>query len=103
MAETLSIAKTNDLAPGESKLIEVEGHRIALFNVEGDFLAVSETCAHRAGPLSEGTVREGTIICPWHGAKYDLRTGEVLRGPAREGIDCYVVRVEGDEIKVEVP
>ncbi|HXY29501.1 MAG TPA: Rieske 2Fe-2S domain-containing protein [Gemmatimonadaceae bacterium] len=77
------------------------GRRICLLNVDGEVLAVSNDCTHQAFPLSEGVVLPGARLeCAWHGAQFDCRTGEVLRGPAVEPLERYAVRVEGDDVLV---
>jgi nitrite reductase/ring-hydroxylating ferredoxin subunit len=83
-------------------MIEVGGKKIALFNVEGSFYAIDDTCTHRGGPLSEGSLDGKEVTCPWHGAIYDVITGEVLSPPAPKGVARYNVRVEGTDIEVEV-
>ena len=84
MAKLVKIAETKDLTPGQAAAFDVEGQKIALFNVEGTFYAVGDTCTHRGGPLSEGSVAGTTVTCPWHGADFDLKTGAVMRPPARK-------------------
>ena len=102
MAKLLKIAKTEDVVPGQAAAFTIEGQKIALFNVEGTYYAIGDTCTHRGGPLSEGDVRGTRITCPWHGADFDLKTGAVLGPPAQKGVPSYKVVVEGDDIKVEV-
>ena len=81
---------------------KIEGQKVALFNVEGAYYAIGDTCTHRGGPLSEGDVQGTEVSCPWHGAHFDLKTGAVLGPPAQKGVPSYKVTVEGDAIKVEV-
>ena len=102
MAKLVKVAETNDLTPGKAAAFEVEGKRIAVFNVGGTYYAIDDTCPHAEGPLSEGEVVGDKIVCPWHQAEFDLKTGEVLSPPAFEGVKTYKVAVEGNEIKVEV-
>ena len=78
MAKLLKIAKTKDVPPGQAAAFTIEGQKIALFNVEGTYYAIDDTCAHRGGPLSEGDVQGTKVTCPWHGADFDLKTGAVL-------------------------
>jgi len=102
MAGFVKVAKTDEVAPGQGKMIEVGGKKIALFNVEGSFYAIDDTCTHRGGPLSEGVLEGKQVTCPWHGATYDVTTGEVLGPPAPRGVARYNIRVEGADIEVEV-
>ena len=87
---------------GKAKMVELNGKKIAIFNVEGAFCAIDDTCTHRGGPLSQGAVSGTTVTCPWHGAQYDLRTGGVLTPPAPQGVASYKVVVEGDDISIEL-
>ncbi len=103
MAQLIKVAETKDVPPGTAKAVEAGGRKIALFNSGGAYYAIDNTCTHRGGPLSEGEV-EGTVVtCPWHGATYDITTGNVLGAPAPEGVGSYEVRVDGNDIKVELP
>ena len=103
MGQLVKVAETKDVPPGAAKAVEAEGRKIALFNRGGAYYAIDDTCTHRGGPLSEGEV-EGTVVtCPWHGATYDITTGNVLGPPAPRGVARYEVRVDGSDIKVEVP
>jgi nitrite reductase/ring-hydroxylating ferredoxin subunit len=102
MADFVKIATTDEIAPGQGKVVEVSGKKIALFNVEGSFYAIDDTCTHRGGPLSEGVLDGKQVTCPWHGATYDVTTGEVLGPPAPKGVARYNVRVEGENIEVEI-
>jgi 3-phenylpropionate/trans-cinnamate dioxygenase ferredoxin component len=102
MAGFVKVAKSDEIAPGQGKLIEVEGKRIALFNVDEHFYAIDDTCTHRGGPLSEGVLNGREVTCPWHGAVFDVTTAEVLRPPAPREVARYNVRVVGGDIEVEI-
>jgi nitrite reductase/ring-hydroxylating ferredoxin subunit len=102
MANLIEVAKTNEINPGEGKLIEVEGHEIALFNCDGTYYAIDNTCTHQGGPLCEGDLKGDSVICPWHGAEFDVKTGNVLGPPAEESVKSYRVQVDGDSIKIEI-
>ena len=102
MAGFVMVAKIEDVAPGQGKLVEVSGNKIALFNVNGDYYAIDDTCSHRGGPLSEGDLAGNKVTCPWHGAVFDVTTGEVLGPPAPKGVSRYNVRVSGNNIEVEI-
>ena len=78
MAGFVKIAKSDEIQSGQGKMIEVDGKKIALFNVDGAFHAIDDTCAHRGGPLSEGDLDGNQVTCPWHGGVFDVTTGEVL-------------------------
>jgi len=102
MAEFVKAAKTDEIAPGQSKMLEVNGKKIAIFNVAGSFHAIDDTCSHRGGSLSQGMIEGEKVTCPWHGAVFDIRSGEVLGPPAPKGVARYNVRVDGVQIEVEI-
>lgn len=102
MADFVKVAQTNELEPGQGRLVDVKGKRIALFNVDGNFYALDDTCPHRGGPLSEGPIAGEQVTCPWHGSKFNIRTGDVVGPPARQGVARYSIRVTGPDIEVEV-
>jgi nitrite reductase (NADH) small subunit len=102
MADFVKVAKTDEIPPGHGKMVEVGGKKIALFNVEGSFHAIDDTCTHRGGPLSEGVLEGKQVTCPWHGAIYDVATGEVLAPPAPQAVARYNVRVKDSDIEVGI-
>ncbi len=102
MAEFVKVADRNELAPGERKIVEVDGRFIALFNVGGEFYAIEDVCTHDDGPLGEGELDGYTIECPRHGAQFDIRDGRVLRFPAVTPVPWFEVKVEGDDVLVKV-
>ncbi len=102
MGKFVKVAITGIIAPGEAQLVDAAGKKIALFNVDGKFYAIDENCTPRGGPLSEGMLMGTEVTCPWHGAVFDVRTGSVLAPPAPQDVARYNVRVEGEDIEVEV-
>jgi 3-phenylpropionate/trans-cinnamate dioxygenase ferredoxin subunit len=103
MAEFVRVARVEDVPPGEMTVIELDGHLICLANVAGHFCAVEDDCTHIGGPLDEGELQGEVLTCPWHLAQFDIRTGKVLRGPARIDLPTYAVRVEGDDVLLARP
>jgi 3-phenylpropionate/trans-cinnamate dioxygenase ferredoxin subunit len=103
MPKLIKIAKVKDVTPGQIVAFKVERERIALYNVEGTFYATGDTCTHWAGPLAEGKIEGTQVICPWHGAAFDLKTGEALCSPAQKPIRTFRVVVEGEDVQVEIP
>ena len=103
MADFKKVADASDLSPGTSICVELDGEKVALFNVAGTVHAISDTCTHVGGPLSSGQVLESTVTCPLHGSVFDLTSGQVLGPPASSPVTCYQVRVEGNEIQVAAP
>ena len=102
MSEFVKVATVADIAPGEAKAVEAGGKTVALFNIDGTFYAIDDTCTHRGGPLSEGTVEGTEVTCPWHGAVFDITSGAVLAMPAPRHVARYNVRVNGENIEVEL-
>ena len=102
MAELVTVAKTSEIGPGEAKCVQVKGQAIALFNIDGTFYAIDDTCTHQGGPLSEGEIEGTTVTCPWHGAQFDVTSGQVLSPPAPSGVKSYKVTIQGNEIKLEI-
>ena len=102
MAGFVKIAKSDEIHPGQGKMFEVDDRKIALFNVAGAFYAIDDTCTHRGGPLSEGELNGNQVTCPWHGAVFDVTTGQVSRLPAPKAVSRYNIRIEGGDIEVEI-
>jgi len=102
MAKLVKIAEIKDLSPGQAAAFDLEGQRIALFNVEGTFYAIDDTCPHRGEPLSEGSVAGTAVTGPWRGADFDLKTVAVMRPPARQGVPSYRVVIDGGDVQIEI-
>lgn len=100
MDEYVEVARTDEVPPGEGRVVSVNGHPVALFNVEGEFHAIDGTCTHKGGPLGEGALRGAEVTCPWHGARFDVTTGEVRGPPAPRAVRSYAVKVEGGRVLV---
>ena len=99
----IKAAAVQEVPLGTGKQVTLNGKIIALFHVNDAFYAIDDTCPHRGGPLSEGHVEGTEVICPWHGAGFDLATGAVLSPPANSGVACYKVQVVGGEVQIDVP
>ena len=102
MPEYVKVAVTDDIAPNQGKLVEVQGKEIALFNLEGKYYAIDNTCTHRGGPLAEGELEGDEVTCPWHGAKFKITSGAVLSPPAPQGVKSFPIRVTGNDLEVEL-
>lgn len=104
MDDFVKVGPAAEILPGAAKLVEVDGVRIAIFNLEGEYYAIEDVCTHDGGPLVEGDVLPGgQVRCPRHGARFDIRTGEALSMPAFSPTATFEVRVEGDDLWVETP
>jgi 3-phenylpropionate/trans-cinnamate dioxygenase ferredoxin subunit len=102
-ARSVSFAKKADIKPGELALFEVAGRRIAVANADGRFFAIDDTCTHEQCSLAEEGTLEGTVVtCGCHGAQFDVTTGAVLAPPAPEPVTAYRLRVDRDDLVLEI-
>jgi len=101
MSNVITVAQA-EIEPGKSKCVDVNGKKVAVFNVDGTYYAIDDRCTHAGGPLSEGDVTDKEVTCPWHGAIFRLETGEVCSGPSQKNVNCYPVKIEGTQIQIEV-
>ncbi len=99
MSDFIKVAKTSDLAPGDKMLVEYNEEDVGLFNIEGEFYAISDVCTHDDGPLIEGKLDGDCIICPRHGARFNIKTGAQTM-PAITPVPLYQVRIDGDDILI---
>jgi 3-phenylpropionate/trans-cinnamate dioxygenase ferredoxin subunit len=102
MGQWYPAVKKDDVKPGHGTQVSLEGKILAVFNLEGKFYAIDDTCTHAGGSLAEGPVAGTVVTCPWHGATFDIVTGAVLSDPAYEGVNAYKVKLEGDDVLVEL-
>jgi len=104
MTTSYVLARADDIAPGEAKRFEIDGHKIAIIRIGDDFYALGDTCSHANFSLSEGEVDpdECTIECWKHGSLFDVRTGEALTLPATRPVPTYDVVVEDGDLRVVI-
>ena len=102
MPEVTGAAKASDIARGALALIEVQGTRVAVANVDGTYYAFDDACTHEQCSLAEGDLEGTKVICMCHGAEFDVRTGAVLAPPATVPLKTYPVRVADDTLHIEV-
>ncbi len=101
MGTFTKVATRGDIPEGTGKTVEAGGRKIALFNLEGSFYAIDNTCKHRGGPLGEGELDGRNVVCPWHGWEYDVTTGKNV-DDENIRLACFAVRLEGDDILLEL-
>ncbi len=94
------VAATDDVGPGVVVGVKVAGEPVALANVDGELLAVSDVCSHEYVLLHDGWVEDDLIECPSHGSQFNLRTGKACSLPATKPVAVYEVQVEGDDVYV---
>ena len=98
----LKICKNAEVAEGEVKTLTTRHGRVGLTRLAGQVCAFEDVCTHDDGPLAEGKLDGEEIICPRHGARFNMRTGQATKMPATEDIEIYPVRVSGDEIEIDL-
>ena len=101
MADFVDVGSADEIPKGKMKAVKVNNVRIVVINSDDGFYAVADECSHDYAPISSGWVRQGEVICPRHGARFDVRTGEVKSPPAVAGIDTYPTKVENGRILVQ--
>lgn len=96
------IGTKSDIPAGTVRVFEVNGRSLAVANLNGaEFYAIDNLCTHDNGPLGEGTLDDGLVECPRHGARFDVKTGAVKALPAVRPVRTYPVQVQGDEVLVD--
>ena len=98
----IKVANINDLKDGEARTVSANGEAIALYRINDKFYATTNTCPHRGGPLGEGFLEDEVVACPWHGWRYDVKTGMCTNMPGVK-IQTFNVIVQGNDVMVEVP
>lgn len=99
----VEVAAADDVAEGQVSTFTVEGHRVAVARANEQLYAVQDLCTHDDGPLGEGEVEGFAIQCPRHGARFDIRSGAVLRMPAVQPIETFPVMEKEGRILVAIP
>jgi 3-phenylpropionate/trans-cinnamate dioxygenase ferredoxin subunit len=99
----IEIGLVSELENGGRLFVEVDEQAIVVFNIAGELFAIADQCSHDNGPLGEGDVEEYEVVCPRHGAKFDIRTGKALSLPAIVDIPTYPVRVIQGKIELGFP
>jgi 3-phenylpropionate/trans-cinnamate dioxygenase ferredoxin subunit len=101
---TVTVCQLADLPEGATRLVEADGRKIGVFNCGGELFAIEDRCSHDDGPLAEGEFDVGTctVECPRHGSLFDLRTGRPRTLPAYQPVEIFEVRVEDDEVRIEI-
>jgi 3-phenylpropionate/trans-cinnamate dioxygenase ferredoxin component len=103
--ETITVCSLSDLPEGTMRLVEADGRKIGVFRcADGELVAIEDRCSHDDGPLAEGEFDASscTVECPRHGSLFDLRTGKPRTLPAYRPVEIFEVRIDDDEVKLEV-
>lgn len=97
----VKVAETEDIQVSQMMAVEVNDEKICLANVNGKYYAIGNVCTHMGGPLAEGKLEDYIVQCPWHGSRFDIRSGEVVRPPAMKPESTYEVKVENNDILIK--
>jgi len=103
MGKFVAVARAVDLPPGKSLSVEVGPRTVAVFNLGGKFFALDDTCTHSGGPISEGQIDGRRVVCPWHGAEFDVESGASCSPIAPRNLRSYVTRERDGAVEVEEP
>ena len=101
--EFIVVSPVSELKNGERIFVEVGDRSLVIFNIAGDFFAIGDVCSHDDGLVGDGELEGFNIICPRHGAEFDIRTGKVMQMPAVIDIPAYPVRVVDGQIQIGIP
>jgi nitrite reductase/ring-hydroxylating ferredoxin subunit len=101
LMERAAVATVEEVPPGGRKLLEVNGLEIALFNVDGNYYAIDNVCPHRQGPLIRGKIDQLGVLCPMHGWRFELSTGECKRHPHSRA-RVYSVHLDGNLLMLDL-
>lgn len=101
--EFIIVAEQGELPDGERLFVEIDDVYLVIFNIAGDYYAIADLCSHDDGPLEDGELDGYQVVCPRHGARFDVRSGEATTLPAVEDIPAYPVRLKNSRIEVGLP
>ena len=97
----VKVTSTKEILPSKMKEVQTDGENICIANIEGKYYAIGSICTHEGGPLADGTLEGYEVECPWHGSKFDVRTGEVTNPPASEPEPSYEIKVDGNDVLIK--
>ncbi len=98
----IKVLSTNELPSGSMKGVELGGKPMLLANLEGKYYAIGNVCTHMGCTLTDGTLNGEVITCPCHGSRFNVRNGTIVGGPAKKPEPAYEVKMEGDQILINV-
>lgn len=101
-ARFVRVGRVDDVPLGRAEVYDVEDRKIAVFRLDDGFYAIEDICTHDGGPLAEGEIEGDQVICPRHGARFSIRSGAALSFPAVTPVECYPVRVDGEDLLIGI-
>ncbi|MDQ5939904.1 MAG: 3-phenylpropionate/trans-cinnamate dioxygenase ferredoxin component [Pseudomonadota bacterium] len=103
MSTWISVFCVDDVENGQHRVVDIDDTEVVIFKVDDHFFAIENVCSHDGGEIASGDVENGEIICPRHGARFCIKTGDVKCPPAYEGIESYRVRVVNHHVQIQNP
>ena len=101
MSTWISVFSVDDIENGQHRVVDIDDTELVIFKVDNDFFAIENVCSHDGGEIASGALENGEIICPRHGARFCIKTGEVKCPPAYEGVESYSVRIENKIVQIQ--
>ena len=104
MPSFVKVAKFSEIGEGKLKMVDADGEDVCLIKSGGKVYAINNMCTHEDGPLNEGHLEGGEVVCPWHQARYDIKTGKANEETnwAEHDVAIYEVKIEGEDVFVKV-
>ncbi len=100
MSEFIKLCTIHDIPPGKCKGLNIKGEDVGLYNLDGKYCAVENTCPHQGAPLSQGHVKDGVVMCPLHMWRFDVQTGKSLTAPGAD-LKTYEIKIEGEDVLIK--
>jgi 3-phenylpropionate/trans-cinnamate dioxygenase ferredoxin subunit len=101
MSTWISVFSVDDIENGQHRVVDIDDTEVVIFKVDNDFFAIENVCSHDGGEIGSGALENGEIICPRHGARFCIKTGDVKSPPAYEGVESYAVRTENNIVQIQ--
>jgi 3-phenylpropionate/trans-cinnamate dioxygenase ferredoxin subunit len=101
MSTWISVFSVDDIENGQHRVVDIDDTEVVIFKVDNDFFAIENVCSHDGGEIASGALENGEIICPRHGARFCIKTGDVKSPPAYEGVESYAVRIENNIVQIQ--
>lgn len=100
MTDWIDVCAVNALAENENIIVDVDGTHVAIFKLKGQFYAIEDVCSHDGAEIASGELDGDEVICPRHGARFCVKTGEVKCAPAYEDIETFTVQIENNRLQI---